>query len=179
MLFSFFFLKYCPYPFTTEGSSNWDRDCIFPKIKYLLSGSFQKMFVQSLLRVLAVRFVVISGCGKRKVHDNWRWGVAGTICCGWKNECLYLALLVLKLASLLKTDFWEVYPCWLVFETSQYCHLVKRLSWHSLEQTYFNKIKIYETVNQIQHIVIHNCVVNEWVAEWSDLSVNSTYLWIC
>ena len=105
MLFFFFFLKYCPYPFTTEGSSNCDRDCIFPKIKYLLSGSFQKTFVQSSLRVLAVRFVVISGCGKRKVHDNWRWGVAGTICCGWKNECLYLALLVLILASLLKTDF--------------------------------------------------------------------------
>lgn len=55
-MFIFFFLKYCPYPLpvTTEGSSNCDRDCIFPKIKYLLSGSFQKMFVQSSLRVLAV-----------------------------------------------------------------------------------------------------------------------------
>lgn len=94
------------------------------------------------------QFVVISGCGKRKVHDNWRWGVAGTICCGWKNECLYLALLVLILASLLKTDFKEFYPCWLVFETSQYYHLDKRLSWHSLEQTYVNKIKMYETVDQ-------------------------------
>lgn len=97
----FFFFKYCPYPLlaATEGSSNCDRDCIFPKTKYLLSGSFQKTFVQSSLRVLAVRFVVISACGKRKVHDDWRWGLVGTICCGWKNECLYLALFVRILAS--------------------------------------------------------------------------------
>lgn len=68
-LFSFFF-KCCLLQATTTELSSYDRNCIFPKLKYLLSGLLQKKFAYAWSGVSAVYST--HRCGKEKVNDEWR-----------------------------------------------------------------------------------------------------------
>ena len=120
LILFFFFLKYCPCPLqaTIAGSSNCDRDCIFPKLRYLLSGPFQKKFAQPWLRVSAVRSVITPECGKGKVNDNWRCvGGEPLAVVGKMNASP--SFISTHPGKLVENRFRVFYPCRLVFETSQ------------------------------------------------------------